>query len=396
MMKKWRIKSIVKKCLYQTFFYSRIFDILLYALRRVFKDHPCIILLYHRIVDDHSEYLNKGPVMHHHIKHFKREISYLKRNYQILSIDEVVDHLRSGKRFSKPSIAITFDDGYLDNYALAYPVLEKYRVPAMIYITTGVMGTSKGTWPDQIEYALLETNREEFNLHGLFNDEIVKIKTRNEKEQANIKITEALKLQPDFERKQLMEELFKNLRVDINDVNNKRARMMLNGDEIKEMARNGITIGSHSHTHPILSRMPLQKAKEDIFISKKIIEENLDIKVKHFAYPNGRAEDFSEELRNYCQEIGFESVAALIHGTNDPLNGNAFALKRIGVMSPVWILAGDLIRLLLKRSLENSKRSINTNALNKVTSPPPSPSPSPHEGEGWMGGKRNYCVCISR
>ena len=165
-MNKWRIKHLIKKYLYEAFFYSRIFDVLLWALRRFFKDHPCIILLYHRIVDDHSEYLNKGPVMHHHIKHFKKEISYLKRNYQILSIDEVVDHLKSGKRFSKASIAITFDDGYLDNYALAYPVLRKYRVPAMIYITTGVMGTSEGTWPDLIEHALLETQKEQFRSPG--------------------------------------------------------------------------------------------------------------------------------------------------------------------------------------------------------------------------------------
>jgi peptidoglycan/xylan/chitin deacetylase (PgdA/CDA1 family) len=263
-----------------------------------------------------------------------------------------VDHLKSGKRFSKASIAITFDDGYLDNYTLAYPVLRKYRVPAMIYITTGVMGTSEGTWPDLIEHALLETQKEQFSLQGLFGHEIVKIKTINEKEKANIRITEALKLRPDFERKELMEGLLKNLRVDINHVNNERPRIMLNWDEIKEMAKNGITIGSHSHTHPILSRMPLQKAKEDIFTSKKIIEENLCIKVKHFAYPNGRGEDFSEELRNYCKEIGFESVASLIHGTNNPSNGNTFALKRIGATSPVWMLAGELVRLFWKDGIK--------------------------------------------
>jgi len=114
------------------------------------------------------------------------------------------------------------------------------------------------------------------------------------------------------------------------------------------MAKNGITIGSHSHTHPILSRMPVVKAKEEIFNSKKIIEENLGIKVKHFAFPNGREEDFSEELRDYCREIGFESVASVIYGMNEPSDGNRSVLKRISATAPVWMLAGELVRLCAK------------------------------------------------
>ena len=124
---------------------------------------------------------------------------------------------------------------------------------------------------------------------------------------------------------------------------------MLNWNEVKQMAQDGITIGSHGHTHSILSRMPIEKARGDIYDSKRTIEENLGVKVKHFAYPNGREEDFSEELKEYCQEIGFESVSTAIYGVNGPLNGNALALKRVGAISPVWLLAGELVREFLKR-----------------------------------------------
>ena len=75
------------------------------------------------------------------------------------------------------------------------------------------------------------------------------------------------------------------------------------------------------------------------------MEENLGVEVKHFAFPNGRQEDFSEELRDYCREIGFESIASVIYGTNEASNGNAFALKRIGAICPVWMLAGELVKL---------------------------------------------------
>jgi len=90
--------------------------------------------------------------------------------------------------------------------------------------------------------------------------------------------------------------------------------------------------------------MPVDKAKEDILTSKKIIEEKLGIKVKHFSFPNGREEDFSEELRDYCRQIGFESIASAVYGVNDPNSGKTSSIKRIGANSPVWMMAGELFR----------------------------------------------------
>jgi peptidoglycan/xylan/chitin deacetylase (PgdA/CDA1 family) len=94
--------------------------------------------------------------------------------------------------------------------------------------------------------------------------------------------------------------------------------------------------------------MPPQEAKKEISRSKRIIEENLGHKVIHFSFPNGRKEDFSEKLRDYCLEIGFESVASVIYGTNHGSNGSALELKRIVATSPVWMLAGELVKCLGK------------------------------------------------
>ena len=85
--------------------------------------------------------------------------------------------------------------------------------------------------------------------------------------------------------------------------------------------------------------------------ASKVIEENLGIKVKHFAFPNGKEEDFNEELRDYCRDIGFESVTSVIPGTNNALKGDPMNLKRISATAPAWMLAGNLIILLLRDSL---------------------------------------------
>jgi peptidoglycan/xylan/chitin deacetylase (PgdA/CDA1 family) len=354
MAKIRRLRKVIKGLLFYSLFHLRFFDLALKLLTSVRREHPFIILVYHRIVDDRSRYLKKGAVVHHHVKDFKREVLYLKRSFQILSMDEVVDRIKSGMGFRRPSIAITFDDGYLDNYTLAYPVLKKHGVPATIYLTTSLVGTPDRIWTDQIGLAFLETPKDHFSFSELFGDKTVPIKTKEEKEEANSDVSELLKLRSDGKRKELMQKLFETLEVNESVGRNCGERMMLNWDEVQEMRKDGVTMGSHSHTHPILSRMSIQKAKDEILKSKKVLEENVDIEVKHFSFPNGREEDFSEELRDYCREIGFESVCSVTYGTNDASEKNLFSLKRVGAIHPVSMMAGELVRLFLRSAFRKN------------------------------------------
>jgi peptidoglycan/xylan/chitin deacetylase (PgdA/CDA1 family) len=347
MVEERRIKYFVKEILFFSFFHLKLFDLFLRLLAKAFQEHPCIILLYHRIVDDNSRYLNKGAAVHHPLKDFKREIAYFKRNFQILSMDEVVSRIKSGRGFKRPSIAITFDDGYLDNYTLAYPVLKKHRVPATIYLTTGLVGTSGGIWTEQIGLAFLETRKDHFNFPALLGDKTIPIKTKEEKEQANSEVSEALKLRPDNERRELIQELFEKLEVSEKS-GHFGERMMLNWDEVQEMRKDGVIIGSHSHTHPILSQMPIEKAKDEILNSKKVVEKNVEVGVKHFSFPNGREEDFSDELRDYCRKIGFESVCSVVYGPYDPAKKDPFALKRMGAIRPLSMMIGEIVRLFFR------------------------------------------------
>ena len=343
-MKKRQIKKTAKNIVYFLTYHSGVTNLLLKLLTKARKNHPCIILLYHRIINDNSKYLDKGPGMHHHIKDFEKEIPYLKKNYQILPMDEVVAHIKSGQGFDRPTVAITFDDGYRDNYTLAYPLLQKHGVPATIYLTSSLIGSEKRTWTDQIEQAFLLTHREYFLLPALFGEEKISIRTKEEKRTTCIELASKLKSLPDMRRKELLHDIFEGLGMNGSNPLERGSRIMLNWDEVKEMARHGITFGSHSHTHPILSRMPPQEAKEDILMSKKIIEEQLGREIKHFAYPNGRAEDFSEELREYCKEIDFESVATVIFGVNNVKDNSTFSLRRVPATRPIWMLAGELLK----------------------------------------------------
>ncbi|EHP86990.1 polysaccharide deacetylase [Geobacter metallireducens RCH3] len=344
-----KIKKTVKRGIYLILYHLHLFDAALVVVSWLRKEHPCIILLYHRIVDDQTVYLDKGPVVHHHIRDFEREIAWLKKRFRVLSMDEVVDTIRGGKYFAKPSVAITFDDGYLDNYTLAYPVLKSHGVPAMIYLATGLIGTNARTWPDQIEAALLASTKQTLSLPGLLPDCGAPIKSIEEKRSCCIQLSRVLKGMPDAERKIRLVNIFRELDVTLASLENSNKRTMLNWDEVKEMSANKISFGSHSHTHPILSRVPLHEAQDDIRYSKQVLEVQLGGKVRHFAYPNGRKEDFSEDLRSYCKKIGFDTVATVVFGTVDA-GADPFSLKRIGVVSPVWNMAGELTRKFIRRA----------------------------------------------
>jgi peptidoglycan/xylan/chitin deacetylase (PgdA/CDA1 family) len=337
------IKKYCKSLLYRATYYTGIDEALSGSWAKTRKLGACIILVYHRIVDDTTLYLDKGPVVHHHIKHFKQEIPFLAKTFRIASMDEVVERIVSGKGFEEPTISITFDDGYLDNYTLAYPVLKAYGVPATIYLATALIGTGGRTWPDMIEAALISTKKTSISMPSLFEGQTLSIRSKDEKRNVSIEFAKSLKKMPDAERKKRLPEFYQALDVDEETLSSSEKRTMLNWDEVREMAAGGISFGSHSHSHPILSRVPLLLAKEDILTSKKVMEERLGIPTKHFAYPNGREEDFSDELREYCREIGFESVATVVYGTNDS-RSDPFSLKRVGAVSPVWMMAGDLMR----------------------------------------------------
>jgi methionyl-tRNA formyltransferase/peptidoglycan/xylan/chitin deacetylase (PgdA/CDA1 family) len=94
------------------------------------------VLLYHRVSDEARDNLTVG------VGQFERHMALIRRHCHPVSIEEVMSW-DSVPRSSKPQVCITFDDGYLDNYAHAVPILERYQVPAAFFVSTGIVGTDR-------------------------------------------------------------------------------------------------------------------------------------------------------------------------------------------------------------------------------------------------------------
>ena len=110
-----------------------------------------VVLMYHRVLrpEDMRSSLSQPGIIVSTIT-FEKHVRFLRENFKILSIEEFIDHIGKRKPFEDRSCLITFDDGWRDNYSNAFPILRKYNVPAVIFLSTGFIGTGRSFWQERL------------------------------------------------------------------------------------------------------------------------------------------------------------------------------------------------------------------------------------------------------
>ena len=295
---------------------------------------PVAILTFHRIVDDNTSYLHKGPTVHIHVDLFEQLISAISRFYAVLSMGEVVDAFKEGKPFARDSVAITFDDGYEDTFRLGLPILRRYGVPATVFVATGFTDTSEPMWTDRIEQAILHSSKESFEpgeLGGGLARGSLPIKTHLEKRIANGTLARVCK---DLDAETLS-SVIGRLEGLLESDRDRYVRTMMSWDELRALHDGGVEIGSHGVTHNIMTKQGFAASRDELEISKNALQENVGIKVRHFAFPNGRPQDFSAELAGACRELGYESVCSAVWGLCEPGVEDRYFLKRVAMTRTV-------------------------------------------------------------
>jgi Polysaccharide deacetylase len=142
-------------------------------------------------------------------------------------------------------------------------------------------------------------------------------------------ITERSKKVPNIVRLEVLQKLENQLSVEL-PASPPAEYAPLTWDQVREMATNGIDFGAHTDTHPILSMLPIEEARQEITVSKRRIEEELRRPVLHFCYPNGKEIDLSKEVVAAIKSAGYKTAVTTVAGLNDPA-ADPFRLKRIGV-----------------------------------------------------------------
>ena len=245
---------------------------------------------------------------------FRRQVHYLKRRFEVVTLSEAVERLRSG-RFCSPTAVITFDDGFQNNCDIAFPILREARLPATVFLTTGLTGTCDTLWFCRLQQAIgnaslsaLEWNGQRLNLSGL---------------EAKVKASAALRMRlKQLQQPQLLAEVRRIVEALGDDpdraIEAGSPFQMLNREAIAEMSASGLVeFGAHTHTHAILSRLSLEQRRDEIRRSVNMVQDLTGRPCHLFAYPNGRSEDFDEETIGLLEAYGIRASLTAIPGPND-------------------------------------------------------------------------------
>lgn len=266
------------------------------------------ILYYHRVNNEGNPFFDSISTAA-----FERQMRYLARHYHVASITEIVGHLEAG-RSQEMLVGITFDDGYADNYRNAFPILRRYNLPAMIFLTTGSIDSGEPLWFERLSEAIQKTSREFIDLETGAARRF-RLRTLSERVQANGAIFELLRRLDDRERRRRLSEILALLDA---PAQSGRRNKMLTWEQVRTMAACGIEFGGHTVTHPFLSRLSPKDGLREVSECKRRIEEELQRRVDLFAYPNGRQEDIGGVSKEVLRAAGYRAAMSTIWGMNSP------------------------------------------------------------------------------
>lgn len=253
-----------------------------------------LVIGYHRVVENFAASAeNYIPAMLISQKMLERHLDWIGRRYRFISLGELGARLESGEPLHEPVAAITFDDGYSDVYYNALPLLKRKGIPAAVFVVTGLPDTSALLTHDLLYLlfarAFSRNGRGSRDLEGLLRSlEIVLPGFAATNGHPRDPITAAcavLRSLPQVGVRQVIEALQAQVEVEESIPEAHRA---LSWEMISEMHRAGITIGSHTMTHAVLTNEGAGKVRDEIVGSRQELECRLGTSINHIAYPDGR------------------------------------------------------------------------------------------------------------
>ena len=277
-----------------------------------------LILSYHRIVDNKNQINSEINSISVTTETFEGQIKLLKKKFNIVSIDEI---LKIDNRFEN-NLAITFDDGYKDNLTHAVPILEKYNVPATIYITTRFLENKLDMWWYEIEKIIWQKDKLDF--YFLDKKYYFDIKEENNKKNCYKKLSLLFKSLSYLDQNKLLEQITKTKeRIQFRD------KILNKSDLIQLDQKKNITIGSHTHTHANLAILNDYECKKELLLSKQILENILNKKIAHFAFPYGSKKDAGFREANLVRDAGYQSAVTTQSGGK--INSNLYLIPRVHI-----------------------------------------------------------------
>ena len=295
------------------------------GLGRLWGKDRLTVLAYHRIHDPVGfEFFE--PVISAPPDGFARQMDLIAERFNAVSLADVLSWMDGKGRLPPNPVLITFDDGYRDNLEQAMPILREREMPAVLFVATGNIDRSQPFFWDSAAYSFHHTDTTEADLPILG--------PRAWGSSPSVVCAEwieAAKREPQDRREDLTEQLGQVLGVVMPD--SARTGELLSWDEIREMAGQGFSMGSHTVSHAILTELSAAEAQRELAESRRRLEDELNGPIRALAYPNGTTLDFNPQIEGMASEAGYSAAFTLIPGParSGEVRSNPLAIRRIAL-----------------------------------------------------------------
>lgn len=276
-------------------------------------------------------------------------LAYLTRHYCCLPLHEAYAAWRTGERSEHPLAAVTLDDGQLDNFLYARPVLDHYGVRATFFVPVGFVGSDRKLWHDVIAYCAARASESTADPLGVLR-EVAGEHFRLRGETLAAALVSFAKILSSAERRDLIDALTERW----GRPETPAWDGMMSWEQVRSLAAAGHEIGCHAMSHEILRGQQPEALEREVVEARRVLERELRAPVHCFCYPNG---DYDESAVDAVRAAGYQCAVTSGSGLN-ARGADSFTLKRLslqseqcedrhGVFSPeilAWRLSGRFPR----------------------------------------------------
>lgn len=273
-----------------------------YRLARSLTAHQPRMLMYHRFTSPQSD----PRVVGVSAESFEQQVAHIARHYQPMTVTEMIRGCFEDEKLPKHAIAITVDDGFQDFYQIAWPILKRHRVPATFYVTTGFVDERLWLWPDQLTWILgcaleVRSSLAPFT-YGV--ETVIPPSGTEDLRQLFGHLVGYLLRIADYKKHAFLKELAEFWQLSVPEKAPDWARPV-SWRQLAEMQDQGLEVGGHTVTHPSLSQVSPEQAKNEIMGARDALLANLGEAERSFCYPNGTPEDFVGAQVPLIKQAGF-------------------------------------------------------------------------------------------
>ena len=303
-----------------------------FLLGRLPERDMLLVVNYHRIGSTERDPFDPGVITATGDQ-LSEQIAYLKRHVSVVNLDEALAFVDGtiNEKTRRCRVLITFDDGYLDNYEVAFPVLRSHGVQGVFFLVTGMIGSCSVPWWDHIAYLTKTAQRRRFSLS--YPDNLV-VDLDDDGITESLRNVLRMYARPEnIDTARFIAELREAAE---GEDPPETQRRFLNWREAGEMIGGGMAIGSHTHSHQVLSQLGPDEQRQELAQSRALLREHLGIDAAALAYPVGNTTSFSDQTQQIAREVGYSAAFSFHGGTNLPGKTHPYNIRRIEVRDQSW------------------------------------------------------------